>query len=542
MHKPFANEPPVDFTLEDSRRKMRDGLAGRARGVRPGIWPLVIGATSRRPANGSTRSTRPTPPRNRRTRGARHHRHRRRPPWMPPWQGRTRLARDPGGPAARPSSTKMAALMREERYRALRAGSLRGRQALGGGGRRSRRGHRLLRILRRRDAPVGRPQATFRVPGENSTQEYIPRGVGLVIAPWNFPLAILCGMTVAALVTRQHGHHEARRAVQHRGGRASWTSRCAPGLPPGVLNFLTGYGEEVGEFLVNHPKGGFHRVHGFQGSRPQDLGSRRQDPGGSGAAQARGLRDGRQERAHHRRGRRSRRSGARRAVFRVRLPGAEVLGPFAADRAGGLLRPVSGAAGRGDFQPQGRVRPRNRRSTWGRWSTTRRHERIRRVRRNRQGGGAAGLRGAASPAGDGYFVAPTVFAEVPPDARIAREEIFGPVLAVSQGEGPGRGIRWPTTPSCADGRDVFAQPGQHRAHQTRTHVVGNLYINRTITGAIVARHPFGGFKMSGGGTKAGGRDYLLNFVFPRVVTENVLRRGFAPVEEGQEEHQLAGAG
>ena len=62
-------------------------------------------------------------------------------------------------------------------------------------------------------------------------------------------------------------------------------------------------------------------------------------------------------------------------------------------------------------------------------------------------------------------------------------------------------------------------------------VVGNLYINRTITGAIVARHPFGGFKMSGGGTKAGGRDYLLNFVFPRVVTENVLRRGFAPADE-----------
>ena len=65
--------------------------------------------------------------------------------------------------------------------------------------------------------------------------------------------------------------------------------------------------------------------------------------------------------------------------------------------------------------------------------------------------------------------------------------------------------------------------------------MGNLYINRTITGAIVARHPFGGFKMSGGGTKAGGRDYLLNFVFPRVVTENVLRRGFAPIEEGQDE-------
>ena len=65
-------------------------------------------------------------------------------------------------------------------------------------------------------------------------------------------------------------------------------------------------------------------------------------------------------------------------------------------------------------------------------------------------------------------------------------------------------------------------------------IVGNLYINRTITGAIVARHPFGGFKMSGGGTKAGGRDYLLNFVFPRVVTENVLRRGFAPIEAGGE--------
>jgi RHH-type proline utilization regulon transcriptional repressor/proline dehydrogenase/delta 1-pyrroline-5-carboxylate dehydrogenase len=80
---------------------------------------------------------------------------------------------------------------------------------------------------------------------------------------------------------------------------------------------------------------------------------------------------------------------------------------------------------------------------------------------------------------------------------------------------------------------LYSRSPDNIAKVRRSFQVGNLYINRSITGAIVGRHPFGGFHMSGGGTKAGGRDYLLNFTFPRVVTENTLRRGFAPDTEAE---------
>ena len=146
------------------------------------------------------------------------------------------------------------------------------------------------------------------------------------------------------------------------------------------------------------------------------------------------------------------------------------------------------------------------------------------------------------PTGDGYFVAPTIFGEVPPTARIAREEVFGPVLAVLKARDLDEAIQMANDTEFALTGGMYSRSPANIERIKRELNVGNLYINRTITGAIVARHPFGGYKMSGGGTKAGGRDYLLNFVFPRVVTENVLRRGFAPIEEGQEEHSLEKAG
>ncbi len=138
----------------------------------------------------------------------------------------------------------------------------------------------------------------------------------------------------------------------------------------------------------------------------------------------------------------------------------------------------------------------------------------------------------------GYFVQPTIFTDVPPTARIAREEIFGPVLAVLKARDLDHALAIANDTEFALTGGVFSRSPANIERVKRELNVGNLYINRGITGAIVARHPFGGFKMSGGGTKAGGRDYLLNFLFPRVVTENVLRRGFAPVEESGGDHGL----
>ena len=169
------------------------------------------------------------------------------------------------------------------------------------------------------------------------------------------------------------------------------------------------------------------------------------------------------------------------------------------------------------------------------------HERIKRYVEIGKGEARLAYEGKI-PAGDGYFVAPTIFAEVPHNARIANEEIFGPVLAVLKAKDLDEAIRLANDTEFALTGGLYSRSPANIERVKRELQVGNLYINRTITGAIVARHPFGGFKMSGGGTKAGGRDYLLNFVFPRVVTENVLRRGFAPIEEGSGEHKLSQVG
>ena len=133
--------------------------------------------------------------------------------------------------------------------------------------------------------------------------------------------------------------------------------------------------------------------------------------------------------------------------------------------------------------------------------------------------------------GGGFYVAPHVFVDVRPDAVIAQEEIFGPVVAVMKAAdldealAIANGVRYALT-----GGLISRSPAAI-ARVRREFRVGNLYINRGITGALVERQAFGGFKMSGIGSKAGGPDYLLQFLEPRVITENTLRRGFAPPED-----------
>ena len=128
----------------------------------------------------------------------------------------------------------------------------------------------------------------------------------------------------------------------------------------------------------------------------------------------------------------------------------------------------------------------------------------------------------------GCFVGPHIFAEVPPTAVIAQEEIFGPVLAVMKARDLDEALAIANgTPYALTG-GLYSRSPANIQRVKRQFKVGNLYINRKITGALVARQPFGGFKMSGIGTKAGGPDYLLQFVVPRNITENTLRRGFAP--------------
>ncbi|MFY7951550.1 MAG: aldehyde dehydrogenase family protein, partial [Armatimonadaceae bacterium] len=134
---------------------------------------------------------------------------------------------------------------------------------------------------------------------------------------------------------------------------------------------------------------------------------------------------------------------------------------------------------------------------------------------------------------EGFFVGPTVFADVPETATIAQEEIFGPVLSVIKAKDLEDALRIANGTKYALTGGVFSRSPEHIARVKRRFRVGNLYVNRKCTGALVHRQPFGGFKLSGIGSKAGGPDYLLQFVVPRTITENTLRRGFAPEVDGE---------
>jgi RHH-type proline utilization regulon transcriptional repressor/proline dehydrogenase/delta 1-pyrroline-5-carboxylate dehydrogenase len=138
--------------------------------------------------------------------------------------------------------------------------------------------------------------------------------------------------------------------------------------------------------------------------------------------------------------------------------------------------------------------------------------------------------------GDGFFVGPVIFSGVDPQNRIAQEEIFGPVLSVIKARDFDHALAIANDSLFALTGGVFSRSPAHIDQARREFRVGNLYINRGITGAVVERQPFGGLKLSGIGSKAGGPDYLLQFLEPRTISENTLRHGFMPPVEQDGKH------
>jgi RHH-type proline utilization regulon transcriptional repressor/proline dehydrogenase/delta 1-pyrroline-5-carboxylate dehydrogenase len=132
---------------------------------------------------------------------------------------------------------------------------------------------------------------------------------------------------------------------------------------------------------------------------------------------------------------------------------------------------------------------------------------------------------------EGYFVGPAIFSNIEPHHRLAQDEIFGPVLSVLKARNFDHALEIALSSSYALTGGLFSRSPAHIEKARREFRVGNLYINRGITGAIVERQPFGGLKLSGIGSKAGGPDYLLQFLEPRTISENTLRHGFVPPEE-----------
>ncbi|HEX4265753.1 MAG TPA: aldehyde dehydrogenase family protein [Verrucomicrobiae bacterium] len=376
---------------------------------------------------------------------------------------------------------------------------------------------------------LGAPQLTQRVPGESNVQHWWPRGVGIVIAPWNFPLAILTGMSAAAVVA---GNAVILKPSDQTPVIASrlMDLLMEAGLPPGVANLVTGPGGTVGAHLVAHPKVDFIA---FTGSKevglkiwetsgrtlPGQAGLKRVvcEMGGKNCLIVDGDADldeavaGCIASAFGYQGQKC--SALSRLIvladnydkFMERfITAAASLRVGSAETPGTLLGPVISRDAQKRILKMIEVGRTEAKLVW---------------------------QGKVPDDPNACYVPPTIFADVPPASRLFREEIFGPVLSVTKAKDFDEALSLANDSEFALTGGCYSRSPVNIAKAKANLVCGNLYINRTITGAIVERQPFGGFGMSGGGTKAGGREYLQNFLVPRVVTENCLRRGFAAAEE-----------
>jgi RHH-type proline utilization regulon transcriptional repressor/proline dehydrogenase/delta 1-pyrroline-5-carboxylate dehydrogenase len=364
-------------------------------------------------------------------------------------------------------------------------------------------------------------------PGEDNEYFYEPRGVAVIIAPWNFPLAILCGMTAAALVTGNTVIMKPAEQTSVIGAKFMEAFQAAR-LPPGVVNYLPGVGEEIGPTLVNHPD---VDLIAFTGSLKVGLMINEQaartpphqnhvkrviaEMGGKNAVIVDADADldeavkGVVESAFGYQGQKC--SAGSRAIvlepiydrFLARLIEATkslTVGP--AEVPGSTVGPVIDAEERDRIEGMIEVGKKEARLVHATDIGPLRDE--------------------------GYYAGPHIFADVGENSTIAQEEIFGPVLAVMKAHDLDHAIAIANGTKYALTGGIFSRSPKNIEQVKHRFRVGNLYVNRKITGALVDRQPFGGFKLSGIGSKAGGPDYLLQFVLPRTITENTMRRGFAP--------------
>ena len=372
---------------------------------------------------------------------------------------------------------------------------------------------------------LGRPKLTQQVPGEESYHHYWPRGVAFVVAPWNFPIAILCGMTSAALVTGNAVIMKPSEQSIICGAMLMQVFEEA-GVPPGVLNFLSGHGSVIGAHLVDHKD---VDLIAFTGSR--EVGLKIWESAGVTRPGQRELKRVVCE------------MGGKNAMIvdsdadLDEAIGYSIYSAFGYqgqkcsalsrlilleenhDRVLERLIPAAASLRVGDPEEPGiMVGPVIDESAYRRILDY--------IEIGKSEATLAYQAKEVPP--HGYFVPPTIFTGVKPDMRIAREEIFGPVLSVLKARDLDEALEVANGTDYALTGGFFSRSPANIERVKAQLEAGNVYINRSCTGAIVGRHPFGGFKMSGGGTKAGGEDYLLHFLLPRVVTENITRHGLAP--------------
>ena len=362
-------------------------------------------------------------------------------------------------------------------------------------------------------------------PGESNRMRYEGKGIGVVIAPWNFPLAIPTGMVAAALVA---GNAVVLKPAEQTPATAFRLVEAleAGGLPPGVLGFLPGIGEEVGAHLVAHPDIAFVV---FTGSKAVGLAINQ-----AAAVPRRGQRQVKRVVAE---------MGGKNALVIDADADLDLAVPAIAHSAFGYAGQKCSAASRlvvVDAVYDDLVRrlvghagelivghPRQMAVKVGPLVDAEAWERVRGHVERARSESPLLLDGADVP-GTGWFVGPTIVGDVGPGSPLAREEIFGPVLAVLRAGDFDEAMSLANDTDYALTAGIFSRSPVHIAQASAELRAGNVYVNRSITGAVVGRQPFGGHGLSGVGSKAGGPDYLLAFMDPRVVTENTLRQGFAP--------------
>ena len=366
----------------------------------------------------------------------------------------------------------------------------------------------------------------YDVAGETDRYRYEPRGICTVISPWNFPFAIATGMTVASLVT---GNCTLLKPATVSSTIAAKIVEILveAGIPPGVLQYVPGKGSIIGDRLVKHPD---INTIVFTGS---------QEVGCQIYADAAILQPGQKH--------------LKRVIAEMGGKNAIIVDE-SADLDAAVAGTVSSAFGYSGqkcsacsraivLEPvyenflRRLVEATNSLNVGlaelpgtkvGPVIDATAQERIRQYIEKGKMEAEVALEMAAPD--KGYFIGPTIFTEVKPTAVIAREEIFGPVLTVMRAKSFSQALELANGTDYALTGGLYSRTPSHIDRAADEFEVGNLYINRNITGAIVRRQPFGGFKLSGVGSKAGGPDYLLQFLEPRTVTENIQRQGFAPIE------------
>jgi len=357
------------------------------------------------------------------------------------------------------------------------------------------------------------------LPGEHNRLEYIPLGVGIVIPPWNFPLAIMVGMTVASIVA---GNTVVLKP-------ASTTPVIAykffemledAGLPAGVVNFVPGSGAEIGDFLVTHK---LTRYIAFTGSR--DVGLRIHELSAK-------VSDGQMWLKRY-----IGEMGGKDSIVVDRDADLEAAAQAIVASAFGFSGQKCSACSRAivhqdvyDEVLERSVALTKRLKIGDAADHTNftgpvidrfAYEKIREYIEIGKGEGRLMTGGGAPDPDRGFYIEPTIFADVDPKARLMQEEIFGPVLAFSKATDFDHALEIANNTEYGLTGSVFTRNRAHIERARDEFHVGNLYFNRKCTGAIVGVHPFGGFNMSGTDSKAGGPDYLLQFTQLKLSSEKL---------------------